>query len=179
MRETSFQETLKRWGRPERVVLAVTIDQNKKTNILTIGWKMRTSVDPPMVAISVGHKRHSHAIIRESKEFVLAVPGEDQSEAAMLCGTKSGKKYDKIMEAKLTPIPAKFIKPPLIAECIANLECKLVGELLTGDHTIFVGEVLNSWVSDDNRSNLLLIGSESGYKVTSEDFSYRFGTIKK
>jgi flavin reductase (DIM6/NTAB) family NADH-FMN oxidoreductase RutF len=179
MHEVTFQQSLKRWGRPEMIALIVSMDKSNKPNIITIGWKMRTSIDPPMVAISIGLNRYSHNLIRDSKEFVLAIPGEDLSEATLLCGTESGKEVDKFKEANLTPQPSKFVRPPLIGECIVNLECIVKGELPTGDHTIFAGEVLNSWVSEDNRLNLLSIGNESGYKVLSEDFSYRFGIIKK
>ncbi|NIM14548.1 MAG: flavin reductase family protein, partial [Candidatus Aminicenantes bacterium] len=47
----------------------------------------------------------------------------------------------------LTPVKAKHVKPPLIKECFAHLECKVVNEIPTGDHTIFVGEVVQATVN--------------------------------
>lgn len=50
--------------------------------------------------------------------------------------------------------PAKFIKPPLIEDAVANFECKVVSQLDTGDHTIFVGEVVAAYVGDEKKRRL-------------------------
>ncbi|HID95847.1 MAG TPA: flavin reductase family protein [Candidatus Latescibacteria bacterium] len=178
MREVALSQAEKRWKRPERVVLAVSVDEKGKADIIALGWKMRTSFDPPMVAISVGKTRYSHKLISEGKEFVLAIPGEDMSEEVLYCGTHSGRDSDKFKETGLTPLPAKFVSPPLIKECIVNLECKVVGALDTGDHTIFAGQIVNSWASEDDRKNLLSIGMETGYEFRGGGKGYRFGVVK-
>jgi flavin reductase (DIM6/NTAB) family NADH-FMN oxidoreductase RutF len=131
-----------------------------------------------MVAISVGHTRYSHELISEGKEFVLAAPSEDMASQVLYCGTHSGRKVDKLKETRLTPVPAKKVKPPLIEECVANLECRVVGSLETGDHTIFVGEVVAAHVSDVPKRNLLSIGPETGYKYLGGNERYRFGVVR-
>jgi len=132
-----------------------------------------------MVAISVGKARYSHKLISEGGEFVFAVPGEDLWGEVLFCGTRSGRNVDKFKETGLTPRPASKIKPPLIEECLVNLECKLVGQLDTGDHTIFVGKIVETWISEQKKRNLLSIGYESGYEFVGEGRGYRFGVIKK
>lgn len=178
MKEVTHDEASSWWKRPERVVLAVSVDAKGLADIIALGWKMRTSGIPPMYAISIGHSRYSHKLISESKEFVLSIPGEDLSEQVLYVGTVSGRKVDKFKETGLTPVPSKIVRPPLIQECIVNHECNVVGQLNTGDHTIFVGEVLVSWLADEKKQNLSSIGYESGYVHTGGGSGYRFGIIQ-
>jgi len=66
----------------------------------------------------------------------------------LFCGRISGRECDKFKEAPLTPLPAKKVCPPIIKECVAHLECKLVEKIPTGDHTLFIGEVLTAYVNE-------------------------------
>ena len=179
LQEVPFSQARARWARPCRLVFAVAVDAEGKADIITLGWKTMVSSDPPMVAVAIGKGKHSHQLISESREFVFAVPGEDLHQAALYCGTHSGRLVDKFKEAGLTKLPAKYIKAPLIAECIINLECKLAGQMDTGDHTIFVGEVVNAWVADDDRRPLLTVGEEGGYDLLGIGGGFRFGAIKR
>lgn len=179
LREAVLGEAMARWRRPNRVVLAVSADKEGRADIIALGWNMRTSGRPPMVAISVGRTRYSHQLISEGGEFVFAVPGEDMAEAVLFCGTHSGRDVDKFRETGLTPRPAALVRPPLIEECQVNLECRVAGRLETGDHTIFVGEVLKAWVSEEEKRNLLTVGHEAGYEFLLEDRGYRFGVIRR
>ena len=139
---------------------------------------MQTSINPPMVAISIGKTRYSHGLLLRSGEFVLAIPGRDLAEEVLYCGTHSGRDVDKFKETNLTAISASKVRPPLIKECIANIECKIVGNLDTGDHTIFVGEVQANWVSEEEQKNLLSIGQEAGYEIMLDKKGRRFGVIR-
>ncbi len=158
LREVSIEEAWKR-KYPERTVLAVSISKDNKPNIITLGWNMPTSFNPPMVAISVGLTRYSHKLISESREFVLAFPSEDMKDALIFCGTHSGREVDKFKETGLTPVKAKYVKPPLIGEATVNMECRVVGSIRTGDHTIFVGEILTAYVSDEDKPVLFNMGN--------------------
>jgi flavin reductase (DIM6/NTAB) family NADH-FMN oxidoreductase RutF len=129
---------------PSRVVLVTSVDFAGKPNIITLAWTCILSMNPFMVGISVGPKRHSHKLIKESKEFVINLPTIELKEACMLCGTKSGRSVDKFKETGLTPVKSDKVSAPRIKECYAWLECKLVNSVDTGDHTLFVGEVVAS-----------------------------------
>ncbi len=132
------------WERkyPEHIVMVTTVSAEGKPNIITLGWAMPTSGQPPMCAISIGLPRYSHALLEQVPEFVLSFPAEDMEEAMLLCGTKSGRDTDKFREAGLTAIPATEVRPPLIGEAVTNMECRVVSSLRTGDHTIFAGEIV-------------------------------------
>jgi flavin reductase (DIM6/NTAB) family NADH-FMN oxidoreductase RutF len=148
MQEISYGEAIETKF-PEPVALAVSRDaERNRANVITLGWSMSTSHEPPMVAISVGHTRHSHKTIQESGEFVLVVPSEAQVEAVLFCGTHSGRDYDKFRETGLKPLAPSRLQTPLIDGACANFECKVVASCETGDHTIYVGEIVASHRDD-------------------------------
>jgi len=132
---------------PEHVVLVTCVDKSGKANIITLAWSMPTSIRPPMLAISIAPKRLSHEMIVETKEFVVNVPTMDIVKETLFCGRRTGRELDKFKETGLTPLKAKIVKPPIIKECVAHLECKLSQQVTTGDHTIFVGEILAAYVN--------------------------------
>jgi len=141
---------------PRNVVMVTCVDDTGKSNIVTLAWSMPTSFDPPLVAISVAPQRYSHTLIEKTGEFVVNVPTLEIARETLFCGRVSGRRHDKFREAPLTALPARKVKAPLIKECIAHLECKLVQRITTGDHTIFIGEVLTAWVNEgvfDNKFN--------------------------
>jgi len=129
---------------PRQVVL-VTCMGERGPNIIPIAWSIPLSFEPPLVGISISPKRYSHELIEKAKEFVINVPTTQLLNAIMETGSCSGKETDKFSTCGLTPAPAKRLKTPIIEECIAHLECKLCDSLRLGDHTLFVGEVLEAY----------------------------------
>lgn len=131
-------------------VLVTCADKAGKPNIITLAWAMPTSINPPLVAISIKPSRHSYKLIRENREFAVNIPTMEIVEETLFCGRRSGKNHDKFKETKLTPLPAKIVKAPIIKECVAHLECRLQQTFVTGDHTVFVGEVIEAYVDEDS-----------------------------
>jgi flavin reductase (DIM6/NTAB) family NADH-FMN oxidoreductase RutF len=145
--ETSYKEAIRR-KYPEQVVIAIAKDPKGKYNPITIGWTMNTSHDPPMMAISIGRTRYSLEAVRGAGEFVIALPSSDMAEDALFHGTRSGRDMDKLTECGTRTQPATVIDGVLLADAVANFECKLESELETGDHVIFVGRVVASHVNE-------------------------------
>ena len=178
MREASLREFRAHCARPERIVWAVA-EHGDRRSICPLGWKMNTSGSPTMMAVSVAPQRFTHDLIVSSGEFVLAWPGEDLAEATMYCGTHSGRDVDKFRETGLNPGRGTHVRAPLVRECIANLECRLAGRMTTGDHTIFVGEVLAVWVNERPMRQLCSIDHSGGYDFLLERGGYRFGAVRE
>lgn len=130
---------------PMHTVLVSCVGSEGKPNIITIAWAMPTSISPPLVAVSIALRRHSHRLIEETGQFVVNIPTMDILNETFFCGTASGGNRDKFKDAGLTPMPARKVKPPLIRECIAHLECRLHSRFTTGDHTVFVGEIIEAY----------------------------------
>ena len=134
---------------PRLTILVTSVSKQGKPNIITLAWSLPTSFQPPMVAISIARRRYSHKLIAETKEFVVNIPTIEISKETLFCGRNSGKDCDKFKQTGLTPVPAKVVAPPLIQECIAHLECRVINSLVTGDHTLFIGEVIAASVNKD------------------------------
>ena len=132
---------------PMHTVLVSCVDKTGKPNVLPLAWAMPTSHDPPLVAVSIGLNKYSHALIEETREFVVNLPTVDIVEETLACGRTSGRNHDKFTETGLTPLPARKVKAPIIKECIAHLECKLHSQFKTGDHTVFVGEIIEAYAN--------------------------------
>ena len=158
---------------PRHVVLVSCVDKAGKANIVTLAWSMPTSHNPPMLTVSISPKRYSHQLIQETREFVVNIPTMDIVKETLLCGRTTGRKYDKFKEARLTPIPAKMVQPPIIKECVAHLECKLHQQITTGDHTIFVGRVLAAYANEGafKREKLDIKMVSPVYHVGEDDFA--------
>lgn len=154
MKRVSFSKAMSR-KYPEWVVLISTKDRNGKPNVMPAGWAMIVSGNPPMFAVAVGHKRYTHKIIKNQKEFVISFPGPGMERIISYCGSHSGRDVDKFAETDLKAISADEVDAPLIAGCTINLECVLKGELETGDHTVFAGEVVASHIEEDLPDHLV------------------------
>jgi flavin reductase (DIM6/NTAB) family NADH-FMN oxidoreductase RutF len=130
-----------------QIAVVLARDKNGKDNPITVGWYMTTSFHPPMLAISIGKTRYSCEVIRQAQEFVVALMGRDRHEDSMYFGTHSGRNVDKLKERQALTQPAGKINCVLLADANANFECRLAGELETGDHWIFSGEIVAAHVN--------------------------------
>ena len=126
-----------------KMAALVTVMDKDKPNIITLAWHSPLSFKPPLYGISIDSKRHSHNLIMDSKEFVVNFAPFGIVEKLHYCGRHSGRNVDKFRETGLTPVPAEKVNAPLIKECYSHLECRLAETKKCGDHTLFVGEVVN------------------------------------
>jgi flavin reductase (DIM6/NTAB) family NADH-FMN oxidoreductase RutF len=163
--------------KPEVVAWAVAEHEGKRS-ICPLGWTMRTSATPPMVAISVAPSRFTHGLIEGSGAFVLAYPGRELAQATATFGSRSGRDVDKFEKAGVTTLPARQVAAPIVAECMANLECRVVDRFTTGDHSIFVGEVVAAWAQEEPGQLLCLVDDSAGYETVLEDERFRFGVVR-
>jgi len=127
---------------PFPYALVTSLDMKGRPNAMGIAWVTRTSFDPFLIMISIDKRRYSHEGILNNKEFVLNYPSEDQAEAAWICGTKSGRDEDKIKLAGLTLADSNAVKVPTIDGVTVAFECKVIDQFETGDHTVFIGQVV-------------------------------------
>jgi len=112
------------------------------SNIMTVAWTGIINTNPPIVYISVRPERYSYGIIKANKEFVINLTNEKLAYATDWCGVRSGSKFDKFHEMKLTKEKANFVKCPMIKESPVSIECKVIEEKNYGSHTQFIAEVL-------------------------------------
>lgn len=137
---------------PGPVVLVSTCDGGKN-NVMTISWTMVLDFTPRF-AITTGAWNHSYRALRKTGECVIAIPTVDMLDTVVGIGTCSGADTDKFARFKLTPLAAKWVQAPLIAECIANIECKLVD--IVRKHNILVLEAVAAYVATGRKEKRTL-----------------------
>lgn len=130
---------------PGPVVLLTTASHGRP-NIMTLSWHMMVEFEPPLVACVVSNRDHSFAALRATGECVIAIPSVDLAPKAVEIGNCSGREVAKFERFGLTPSPAARVAAPLIAECFANLECRIADTSLVDKYGIFVLEVLKAWI---------------------------------
>lgn len=111
-------------------------------NIMTAAWLAPLSFDPPLVGVAIHSGRLTHELVTGSEFFALNIPTADLLVAVHRCGMTTGRDGDKFEAAGLTPTDAQAIEAPLIEECVAHIECGVVGRYTIGDHDLFVGRPL-------------------------------------
>ena len=124
-------------------VVLVTTHEGHKDNIMTISWTMVLDFTP-VFAITTGVWNHSFAALRKNRECVIAIPTVDMLDKVVGIGTCSGADTDKFAKFKLTPVPGKVVRSPLIKECRANMECKVID--IVKKHNIIVLEVVAAYL---------------------------------
>lgn len=125
-------------------------------NIVTVAWTGTVCTDPPMCYISLRPERLSHGIISRTGEFVINLTTRSLARATDWCGVRSGRDHDKFAEMGLTPVAARVVQAPAIAEAPVSIECRVREVLHLGSHDMFVADVVNVLV--DAR----YVDSESG-----------------
>ena len=137
---------------PGPVVLVTTCD-GRKNNVMTISWTMVVDFTPRF-ALTTGAWNYSFRALDKTRECVLAIPGADLLDTVVGIGTCSGAEIDKFARFHLTPVPAKIVKAPLIQECLANVECKVVD--IVRRHDIVVLEAVAAHVATDRKETRTL-----------------------
>ena len=137
---------------PLPTTLVTCVGKEGKPNIIAIsllsksyGAPLKESDAPfGVFHIMVHPARYSHNLIEETGEFVINIPTADIAKACWICGVGTGRRTDRFEKANLTPVPAKFVKPPLIDECTINIECKVVETMKPtySAYTYFFGKAL-------------------------------------
>ena len=130
---------------PGPVVLVSTAHKGK-ANIMTQSWNTMMEFVPPLVGCVISGRNHSFDALVATKECVIAIPTAELAKQVVGIGNCSGKKVDKFKKFKLTPLPASQVEAPLIAECYANLECRVADSRLVNRYNFFVLEVVKAWI---------------------------------
>ena len=134
-------------------VLLVTTADGRKRNIMTITWSLAMSFAPTF-AIVTGSWNHSFGALMKTRQCVVAVPGADLLDQVIGVGTTSGTDTDKFSKFRLTAKKAHFVKPPLIAECLFNLECEVADYV--ENHGIIILECVRAWENPDRAERRML-----------------------
>lgn len=130
---------------PGPVVLVATAGTDRP-NVMTMSWHMPVEFEPPQVACIVSAANYSFEALRRTRECVIAIPDVRLAETVVKIGNCSGRDTDKLAAFGLATAPASKVKAPLVRDCFANLECRVVDTSLVAKFNLFVLEVVAAWV---------------------------------
>ncbi len=157
----------------EPTVFVLSKGSDGKNNIMAAGWNGKCSYDPPMVTVALSNKGYTHNLVRQTGQFVLAVPSPGQEELLEYVGSVSGSDVDKFLERDIPTEQAAQIDVPLLSNARVNFECTVANEVVTGDHFLFVGLIRAAYYNVDKDQVFFAGRNDRGervYKVAETDF---------
>lgn len=133
-------------------VVLLTTARKGRPNVMTMSWHMMVEFEPPLVACVVSGNDYSFKALRATKECVIAVPARKLAAKVVKIGNTSGDDIDKFESFGLTPLSASLVRPPLIGECFANLECRVADTRLVNFYNLFILEVVAAWIDPTQKN---------------------------
>ena len=127
-------------------VLLLTTAHEGQANVMAMSWHTMLEFEPPLVGCVVSSRDFSFAALKATRQCVLNIPTAELVDQVVGCGNTSGRRVDKFKRFGLTPLPASSVAAPLVAECYANLECRVADTRLVKRYNFFVLEVQQAWV---------------------------------
>lgn len=124
-----------------------------KPNFMTAAWSGVAASTPPMVTVGIRPDRQTFKGIRENMTFSVNVPSIDLVKETDYCGIVSGNKAEKAKNCNFILFYGKLETAPMIEQCPVNLECKVAHILDLGSHSLIVGEIVESYISEDCMTN--------------------------
>lgn len=113
---------------------------------MTLSWHTMMDFEPPIVGCVISNRNFSFGVLKTTKECAINIPTVELAAKAVRCGNTSGRRVNKFKAFGLTPTPAARVAAPLIAECYANLECRVLDTGLVAKYNFFILEVLKAWI---------------------------------
>ncbi|WP_342596214.1 flavin reductase family protein [Salinicola lusitanus] len=115
-------------------------------NLMVMGWHLMLGFAPAHFGCLITAGNHSHRLVRESRECTINVPTLDLVDAVVGVGNSDGDAIDKFDAFGLTPEEGEIVSAPLVAECYASFECRLVDDSQIDRHELFIWEIVKAHV---------------------------------
>jgi flavin reductase (DIM6/NTAB) family NADH-FMN oxidoreductase RutF len=135
-----FRRALSRFA--SGVTVVTTKCENSKLHGITVSAFSSLSLDPPLILICIDKKASVHNHLKEGAHFAVNILAEDQEIISRRFASREEDRFDK------TSYSEGRTGVPLIEGALAAIECRVVNAYPGGDHTIFVGEVISTSVSE-------------------------------
>lgn len=120
-------------------VTLLTTSHRGKSNVMPLAWCAPLSADPPLLGVAIEQSRHTAEMVSHAEEFALNFPGRQLLHHVQYLGSLSGEQVDKFEATQLETFNAIHVTAPLVAGCLAWVECEVQHAIPLGDHILFVG----------------------------------------
>jgi flavin reductase (DIM6/NTAB) family NADH-FMN oxidoreductase RutF len=153
---------------PYPIVLVTTRD-----NVITVNQVTYFTFRPLRIGVAIAHVRYTYDLLRTEGEFVVNIPDASLIAAVKLCGARSGQEGDKFNAAGLTPVPSRQVQAVSIAECGAQIECRVVQQIGFEHRDWFIGEVVAAQKHEGHLGTEALMCGRHHYLLPGERVSAR------
>jgi len=124
-----------------------------KPNFMTAAWGGIANGEPPMISVALRHGRYTLKGITRNLTFSVNVPSIDMVKAVDYCGITSGAEVDKVKACQFKVFYGKLDNAPLVEQCPVNLECRVVHTLDLESHSLIVGRIEETHVTQSCLTN--------------------------
>lgn len=127
-------------------VVLITTAYKDRANVMTLSWQTMIDFEPPILAIVMSDQNYSFDLLMKSKECVINIPAVDMAKKVVAIGNATGRKVDKFKKFKLLQEPASHVQAPLLPECYANIECKVIDTHMAKKYNLFILEGVKAFI---------------------------------
>jgi len=130
---------------PGPVTLVTTAFKNQ-ANVMTMSWHMMMDFEPPIFACIISDQNFTFELLMKTGECVINIPSTELAETVVKVGNVSGRKVDKFQKFHLAKERALSVDAPLLMDCYANLECKVIDQSMVKKYNLFIMQVIKAWI---------------------------------
>lgn len=160
-------------------IVLVTTSYRGKPNIMTMGFHMMIQHEPPLIGAVIGPWDYSFKAIKANRECVIAIPGADLAKKVVDIGNCSGEDVDKFKKFNLTTRRAQHLKAPLVEECFANIECRVVDTRMVNRYNLFILQAVRAWYNRDRKEQRMMHHQGNGtFRVDGKTIDLRKNMVK-
>jgi flavin reductase (DIM6/NTAB) family NADH-FMN oxidoreductase RutF len=134
----------------ESAVGLVLVETGNLRNAMTVSFFSEVAHHPTALWISIVKRSYTHSLIVQARRFTLAVLNQSQRQLALECGSVSGRDRDKCAGLDLYKSPGDFL---FLNGALASTGCEVLQLVDMGDHTLFVGGIIESHL-DSRKAHL-------------------------
>ncbi len=129
------------------------VREGEEMNGFTVSWLMQSSFNPPLIVNCVRQDSGSHAIIKKTGIFAISFLENGQKDLAAQFFKPKRRVGNKFEEVEF--YQGEETGCPIIKDSLGYVECKVVGAVEEGDHTVFVSEVIGAGIHREGEPLLL------------------------
>ena len=170
---------------PRPIAWISTRSANGVANCAPFSFFNAISEEPPLCIVSFnrrsdGAMKHTLANIRRTGEFVVNLADEGTADAMHLSSDEIPESESEFEKTGLTPVPAKLVQHPRIAEAAAALECRLERRIeFSAERELVIGEILLVHAREGLIDPVTKRISESAYRPVGRLFGPRYCTTRQ
>jgi flavin reductase (DIM6/NTAB) family NADH-FMN oxidoreductase RutF len=142
------------WTMPSGLYVVGSTDGAARRNLMTLNWATQLAFEPKLLGISVERTAYTHELIEAGGVFSLCII--DREDRAIV------RKFTKPVEVDLAastlngfPVHGAKTGAPILDQAAAFIDCEVRERVATGDHTLFVGEIVDCGFPKDEATEPL------------------------